>query len=212
MPYRKVDFPSTFKKIIVTGKGQVTVTPDLAILQLGVQTTGEDVTEAQSENARISQNVLDSIRQLGITDIKTYQYSINKIIDYVDGRQIDRGYQVSNIIEIRTEDLNNVGTIIDTAVQNGANKVNSVNFDVAQPQLYYQEALNLAVDNAIQKAQSIVMGLGIMMTPIPILITENSNVPIPYQGAIAFREGAVATPIESGNKQIDASVTVELIY
>ena len=94
----------------LTGKGQVTAAPDLAILRLGVQTTGENLTDIQSENARISQTVLQSLQQLGITDIKTYLYDFNKFYEYEDSRQIDKGYSVRNILEIRTNNLNIVNS------------------------------------------------------------------------------------------------------
>jgi uncharacterized protein YggE len=196
----------------LTGKGQVTAIPDLAILRLGVQTTGDNLTFTQSENARISQNVLNELHQLGVTDIKTYQYLIETLYDYENGVRIDKGYSVRNIFEIRTNNMNLVGSIIDTAVSNGANAVEFVNFDVSAPELYYLEALNLAVNDAYQKAKSIAANLRIMINPIPSLITENSSPPIPFSRAFTSREGAFATPIESGSKQIEAMVTVEFIY
>ena len=201
-----------YNKMIVTGRGQVTVTPDLAILRLGVQTTGDDLSTAQSDNARISQNVLTALRQLGITDIKTYQYQIEKLYDYENGNRIDRGYSVRNILEIRMENMNLVGTAIDIAVNSGANVVEFINFEVADPDIYYQQALNLAVKNAYQKAKSISESLRVMINPIPILITENSAPPIPFSSMYMAREGAFTTPIEPGNKQIEANVTAEFIY
>ena len=201
-----------YNKMIVTGRGQVTVIPDLAIVRLGVQTTEYDLSTAQSDNARISQNVLTALRQLGITDIKTYQYQIEKLYDYENGNRIDRGYSVRNILEIRMENMNLVGTAIDIAVNSGANVVEFINFEVADPDIYYQQALNLAVKNAYQKAKSISESLRVMINPIPILITENSAPPIPFSSMYMAREGAFTTPIEPGNKQIEANVTAEFIY
>jgi uncharacterized protein YggE len=208
----KEDQQFPMKKMVLNGRGQVTVTPDLAILRIGVQTTAANVADAQSENARISQNILNSLRQLGITDIKTHQYQIEKIYDYESGSRIDRGYSVRNIFEIRTSNMELVGTAIDNAVYQGANVVDNISFEVADPEMYYQQALNLAVKNALQKAKSIASGLRIMYDPIPIMITENTNQPIPFSPAFAVREGAYTTPIESGSKQIEASVTVEFAY
>lgn len=201
-----------YKKMTLTGKGQVAVTPDVAIVRLGVQTTGDNVTTAQAENARISQQMINSLKQLGISEIKTVQYQIEKIFDYENGNRIDRGYMVRNIFELRIMDLNLVGVAIDTAVYNGANVVEFINFDVNDAELYYQQALNLAVKNAFQKAKSISSSLRIMFDPVPIRITEVSNQPIPLSPTIALREGAFATPIEPGSKQIEANVIVEFTY
>lgn len=201
-----------YNKMTLTGRGQVTAIPDLAILRLGVQTTGDNLTDVQSENARISQNVLNSLRQLGITEINTHQYQIEKLYDYENGSKIDRGYLVRNIFEIRMDNMNLVGSAIDTAVNNGANAVEFINFEVADPDIYYQQALNLAVKNAYLKAKSISESMRVMINPIPIRITENSAPPTPFSSMFMAREGAFTTPIEPGNKQIEASVTSEFIY
>lgn len=212
MSYNKDEQQISERKMVFTGRGQVSVNPDLAIIRLGVQTTGESVTIAQGENARISQQILDAIKKIGVTDIKTFQYQIEKLYDFENGNRIDRGYSVRNIFEIRTGNVGQVGFIIDTSVNNGANIVDLVSFDVASPDKYYQQALNLAVSNAIQKAKTVSSGLRIMFDPIPILITENNMQPIPYPALYASREISYATPIESGSKIIEASVTVEFTY
>lgn len=193
----------------LAGKGQVTAEPDIAILRLGVETTGEKLTDIQEENARITQMVLESLHQLGISDIKTFDYTINKIIEYKDGNQIDKGYSVRNILEIRMSNLEQVGTAIDTAVSNGANIVDLIEFDVSDPNTYYLQALNLAIENAFQKANSIAANLGIMNEPVPVTITENVTFAVPLR---ANPEAAFATPIVSGTKQIEASVTVEFKF
>lgn len=199
-------------KMVLIGKGEVTANPDLALLRLGVQTSGDNVTVTQAENAQISQNVLSSLQQLGVTDIKTAEYQIEKVFDYQNGNRIDKGYSVRNILDIRLSNLNLVGPVIDTAVYNGANVVEFIRFTIAQPDLYYQQALNLAVNNTYKKAKSIATSMGLMINPIPILITENSMSPTPFSPMFAAREGAFTTPIEPGTQQIEAMVTVEFLY
>ena len=103
----------------------------------------------------ISQAVLQSLQQLGITDINTYEYNINKIYEYEDSMQIDKGYSARNILEIKTNNLGQVGYVIDTAVYYGANIVDLVHFDILDKEVYYLQVLNLAIENAIRKADSI---------------------------------------------------------
>ncbi len=192
--------------ITVNGSGQVNVVPDTAVLRLGVQTNGLQLEEIQAENAYRSTAVLQAIKQLGVTDITTFQYMINRLFDYQDGKQIDAGYAVRNIFEIRTGDIAKVGTIIDTAVSNGANVVDFINFEVSDRSGYYLLALNQAVADAYEKARSVTEGIGVGFNPLPVSITENSQGPIPFR-AISYREG-LSTPIEASNIQIDASVVV----
>lgn len=199
-----------FNTMILTGNGQISVVPDVAVIRLGVQTTGENLTEIQQENARISQAILQAMQQFGITDIKTFQYTIDKIFDFENGTRIDRGFTVRNILEIRTNYIEQVGRLIDTAVNYGANVVELITFEVSNSEVFYQEALNKAVQNAYQKAKSIANSLGIKVDPIPKRITEGIAA-TPFTPV--FRDGAAfATPIVGGTTEIEANVTVEFDY
>lgn len=202
---------TTVNIMTLTGNGQVTAVPDIAILRLGVQTTGQNLADIQNENARASQAVLQSLEQLNIADIKTFQYSIDKLYDYEDNKRIDKGYSVRNIFEIRTTNMDQVGNLIDTAVYYGANVVDLIDFEVSDSNAYYMQALDLAIDNAYQKATNIAQNFGLTINPVPIRINENTTSPIPFQNLLA-RESAVSTPIEPGSKQIEASVTVQFLY
>lgn len=193
----------------LTGKGYVTATPDLAVIRLGVETTGYNLTQIQSENAQISQRVIQAVSQYEITDIKTVQYLIDKRYEYQDGNQIDKGYSVRHILEIKTGNIDEAGMIIDTAVNMGANIVESVSFELSDPDMYYQHALNLAVDQAMEKAQSISSNIHIRLNPIPIRIVEDSAAPIPMLG---FQRADTATPIIPGELRIEASVTADFAY
>jgi len=198
-----------FRSMTLTGQGQVTAVPDMAVIRLGIQLTESDLASVQSQNALLSQAVLDALRRMGITDIKTFQYSIDKYYEYDNGTPIDRGYTVRNILEIKTRDTDLLGTIIDTAVNAGANVVDLISFEVSNPEYYYQRALNLAVMDAIEKAKSISNNLGTQVEPIPINITESSSMPRPPQ---PFQRELAATPIIPGNVTIEANISAEFVY
>jgi hypothetical protein len=195
------------KTMILSGHGEITMAPDTAAIRLGVQTSGENLSQIQTDNARRSESVIQALQGMGITDIKTIQYSIDRVYDYEDGRQIDRGYSVRNILEIKINNLDAIGSIIDTSVNAGANTVDLISFDVSNKEYYYQQALNMAISNAIQKAQSITMNLGLPSTAIPVKIVENTVMPFPVQ-----REFDAATPIMPGTINIEADVTVDFEY
>lgn len=200
---------SPYNTMTLTGQGQVTAEPDTALIRLGIQLAGDNLTSVQGENSRISQVILDALRQLDITDIKTFQYTIDKNYVYENGTQIDRGYIVRNLFEIRTHNMNLIGTVIDTAVKAGANIVDLVSFEVSAPEVYYQQALNLAVMDAIEKAKSIAWNLGIQVDPTPKSIIESSAFIRPPQ---PFQRELAATPIVSGTMTIEANITAEFIY
>lgn len=198
--------------IIVNGDGRVSVVPNIAVIRLGVQTDGENLTELQGRNAEISQMILQALETFDIVDIRTFQYQINKLFDYENGRQIDRGYTVRNIFELRSDNIDQVGMIIDTAIANGANIVELIEFELSDSETYYLEALRLALDNAYQKAFAIADSLGIEKEPIPVKVTESSSLSLPPRPFIARESVAFVTPVEPGREQIEASVIVEFRY
>jgi uncharacterized protein YggE len=194
------------RTMTLTGHGEMDISPDTVIIRLGVETSGEDLSRIQAENTRLSQSLFQALQRMGITNIKTIQYSIDRIYDYEDGRQIDRGYSVRNILELRTNNLEVAGSIIDAAVNAGANIVDLITFDVSNREYYYQQALNVAIMNAIQKSKSIAVNLGVSSNPLPVNIIENTAMPFPVQREFA------ATPIMPGTINIAANVTVDFVY
>jgi uncharacterized protein len=198
-----------FRSMTLTGQGHVSMAPDVAVMRLGVQLTGSDLAAVQAQNAQQSQAVLDALRRMGITDIRTFQYTIDKYYENIDGASNERGYTVRNIFEIRTDDMAAVGSVIDAAVGAGANAVDLIAFEASNPEYYYQQALNLAVADAVEKAKSISVNLDIPVETVPVSITENSALPRPMQ---TFQRELAATPVLPGNITVEASVTAEFSY
>ena len=195
------------RTMTLTGHSEMEIAPDIVIIRLGVQTTGEDLSQIQADNARISQSIIQTLQRMGITDIKTSQYSIDRVYDFEDGRQIDRGFSVRNILQIRTANLEAAGSIIDAAVNAGANVVDLITFDISNREYYYQQVLNMAILNAIQKANSITRNLGYSTPALVVNIVENAAIPfLPVQREFA------ATPIIPGTIRIEANVTVDFVF
>ena len=197
------------RTMTLNGQGQVTLVPDMAVIRLGVELTGSDLEEIQSRNAEQTQAVLDVLRGMGIEDIKTFQFTIDKYFENDNGTQVDRGFRVRNILEIRTQDLDQAGALIDTAVSAGANVVDLISFELSDPERYYLQALNLAVDEAIAKARSIASEIDLRLDPTPVSITETGSAPRP---SMTFRSEFAATPVVPGNLAIEANVTAEFTY
>jgi len=203
------------REIIVTGNGEIDVQPDYVQVQLEVRTEGKDVSQAQQENALIMNRVIESLMALNIPreDIQTTAYTISPNYDYIEGRQVFRGYEVQNAITVKITDIRQAGTIIDTAIQNGANHVSAIQFKIEDTDTYYQMALNLALVNAIAKAKSMAETIHVALQPIPIEIIEESHniTPVPYR-SIQLNNQELMTPIEPGRTPITASVRVKFRF
>ncbi|GAB6109616.1 SIMPL domain-containing protein [Fusibacter bizertensis] len=202
--------------VTVNGQGEIVVTPDLAFIDLGVQTKNVDASVAQQENAKLMTAVVDALKAAGIKadDIKTTGYNLYQTYDYVGDKQSDPYYVASNIVNVKIKDITKVGNTIDVASKAGANNVNNIRFTVSDDSKFYQEALKLAMTNAKGKATAIMSTFN--KTPgVPYSVSEVSyggSIYYDYSPAKALNEAAVATPIESGEITITANVSVGYDY
>jgi uncharacterized protein len=198
----------------VTGIGSISIAPDIVQIQLGVKTESKQLSQAQQENAELMNLVIESLLELGIAreNIQTVSYNISPQYDYVEGRQVFRGYEVINSIDVKIKNIEQAGTIIDTAVRNGVNQVSNIRFTVENEQIPYQEALSLALKNALAKAQTIANTIHLKIDPHPVKIVEiMKEEPILYR-SFAASEVSATTPIEPGQINIKATVEVQFQY
>jgi len=201
----------------VQGSGEIIVTPDLAFIDIGVQTKNADAAIAQQENAKLMTAVVDAIKKAGIKaeDIKTTGYSLYQTYDYMLEKQSDPYFIANNTVNIKIKDISKVGTIIDISTAAGANTVNSIRFTIQDDSKVYQEALKLAMGDAKSKATAIMSTFG-KAPGLPQAVTEASNGGGLFYDYYPAKTGEaamdVSTPIESGEITITANVTVSYDY
>ncbi|WP_157796486.1 SIMPL domain-containing protein [Bacillus sp. FJAT-45037] len=199
------------QKLTVIGEGVIRVAPDRAQVTLGVVTEDESVSQAQQTNNDLFEAIITGLNTLGIQeeDIRTTTYRIEPRYDFVEGVQKFRGYEVTHMIQIIVEDLTQTGVVIDVAVENGANVISSIDFTVEETASIYQQALQLALGDAKNKALAMTESTNVTLNDIPIKMTERSD-----GGQARFYDGvmmsAQATPIQAGTISILA--TVEVVY
>lgn len=209
-PFSTADLPK-HNVVQVFGEGIVSAQPDKALITLGVITESKNLNEAQQTNSTTMRKVINSLIQLGIPNenIKTVQYTIETLYDYQDGKQLLRGYRVTHMIQVTLSEIALTGRVVDVAVNNGANSVTNIQFSLAHPEIYYNQALALAIRNAQQKAYTISQTLGVRVNLQPTIIRETSQGTVPFTPSpVAFAK-MEATPIEPGQLQVKASITAQ---
>jgi len=201
-------------KLKVEGTGSVKVQPDMAVVTLGAVTENMQLKTAQEENATRINGIIETLNRMGISpeDIQTQAYAITPQYDYVEGKQVFRGYRVVHTLEVIIRDMDRIGEIIDEAVQNGANQVSGIRFTVSDPPRYYRQALEAAVDDALVKARTLGGKLNITVSPVPVRIIEEvyqAGGPIvPY----SLQMAEAATQIQTGRIEITARIDAVFAY
>ena len=201
-------------RLKVFGKGSINVKPDAAEVGIGVITENIQLEAAQEENAKITTEVINSIKAIGVLPkyIQTHNYNIRPTYDYIEGKQVFRGYEVSNNLKILIRNIDLVGEIIDIAVKNGANTVSGVSLIVSDKTKYYYEALRLAVVDSQKKASAMANELNVNLNIIPIQIIEQDKGNISPITGITFKYESGTTPIEAGENKITADIESIFIY
>lgn len=200
-------------KLRVEGTGRVKVQPDVAFAVLGVITENKQLALSQEENAAAVTAVLRTLEGMGVSpqDIKTQSFTVSPQYDYIEGRQVFRGYRVEHMLEIAIRELGRVGEIIDAAVRSGANQINSIRFSVSDPSLYYQQALNAAVDDAFAKVRTLGSKLNIVVLQVPVQIIEMGREPV-MPVPLAYQASVPTTPVQAGMIEISARIEAIFVY
>ena len=195
--------------IQTSGEAVVTAKPDQAQIDVGVVTQAETSQTAVAQNAQKLEETLKRLRGLlgNNADIKTISYTVSPNYRYPKegGEPTITGYTATNIVRVTLDDLTQVGKVIDTATQGGANRIQNLQFMLKDEQTVQAQALSKAAISAKQKAESLASSLGLNIIRV-LSVIESSPVSIPMRNA-AFSEREASTPIEPGMIEVRANVT-----
>lgn len=204
------------RHINVTGIGKVYLKPDIANINVGVQTQSDDAAKALSENNRKADNIHKKLAEMGVDekDIQTTSMNIYPQHQYdSDGSISSTVYRVENSVNITIRDIDRLGDTLDSVVQSGANSINQINFDVADKEAALSQARKLAVEDAHQQAVELADAAGIELGKlININANPSSSTQPVYQAKMAFDmvQSVESVPIASG--ELVVSMQANLIY
>ena len=207
--------------IWVGGAGRVAVTPDLALLTLGVEARADTVEQARSDAATAMAAVMAVLTENGIQeeDIRTQYFSIQPEYVWNDSmkRQEIKGYRVTNTVSVKVRDLESVGTLIDNVANAGGDlvRINNTSFTIENPEQYAAQAREAAVQDAMAKAQQFAQLTGVTLDRLVYIAETSASMPVTrgYDTAVmTFAEAAPApaTPVSGG--EIDITIRVQAVF
>ncbi len=202
----------------VTGTGEVTVVPDIAVLNLGVYVQMETLEAAQAQAAESMAAIMAVLESYNIDekDIQTSNYSVSPVWTWTDdGQRTLDGYSVSNTLTVKVRNTDDAGSIIDDVVDAGGEYtvINGISFTVDDTEAYYTEARAKAIANAIAKATQIAELTGVTLgDPNYIVDNSSNNGSIYYYPAYDSSEwkagGQEPTRISTGEVKISTSIQI----
>ena len=208
--------------IHVNGIGSVSGKPDLSVINIGIETKGTTVDDARSKATSSMSKVIKSLKENNIPgkDIQTSNFSIYPQYSYEEvsgnkyGVQKLTGYTVSNSMRVKIRDLDRIGETLDAATISGGDniRINGINFTMESTKLFEDQARELAVSDAINKADEIARLTSTSRGRI-IYIRDNPSTDQTSNYArmeVGFLSDYDNTPISSG--EITVKVSVNAIF
>ena len=193
-------------QLTVTGRGEVRVTPDRALLSLTVETRRPSAAAASQENARLQRQVVDTLRATGIAqiDMSTTDYSVTPEQRWNQAKQQSEliGYVVRNSIRVRIQNVELLGRVIDVALARGANLVSALEFYASNVEAARRQALSQAVEQARADAEVMAKAAGGAVAGLIELSMMDAEsippTPMRVMSMDARSREAVETPIANG--------------
>jgi uncharacterized protein YggE len=204
--------------ITVTGEGELKAAPDVAYLNVAVETRAATAKEAQAANAKqfeALKKVLFTTYKMDQKDVQTAGFYVQPEYRYneKDGSNKVTGYLATHSVQITTRDLANIGKLFDDLSAAGANRIDGVRFDTEKKEQYEVQALDKAVANAKVKAEALAKASGRQLKGVISIAQNGSNAqPLYYDGMQMKAESAAAdravTSVQAGQITVNAGITV----
>ena len=219
---------SQYAGIWVTGEGEVTVVPDVAILSLGVEVQAITVQQAMDEAAIAMDQVMAALRANGVAerDIQTQWFNIYPVRNWIDcgvypepewkdcGREVLIGYRVTNTVSAKIRDVEATGSIIDRVADAGGDstRIQGVSFTVDDPSQYHNEAREKAVADAQAKAEHLAALAGVDLGH-PFYISESGGfVPFYRDYGYGMLEASAVPPTPISPGETEVTLTVQMAF
>jgi uncharacterized protein len=205
------------RTLSVNATGTIEREPEQGVVVVAVESEAPAARAAAEANAARMTQLVAALRRAGIAErnIRTVSYELRPEYSREDrGREPPRivAYRAVNMVQVTVDEVARLGSIIDTAIGNGANRVSSIDFRLRDPRAAHLEAVALAMRNARAEAAAVAEAAGERLGPALNINTSGfmppPPPPMPYARADMMAVEAVSTPVEGGTLRVTASVSV----
>ncbi|MDQ4502650.1 SIMPL domain-containing protein [Sinomonas sp. ASV322] len=201
--------------VTVTGTGTARATPDVAVLRLSVEVRAAILAEAYEGAAATAKKVVDAALEAGIprSDLATSGLYVRPEMDwqYRSGKIV--GYFAGEGFTVKSRDLGRTPELLDAVVRaaGDALRIHGLALEVDDPAAALAAAQEAAFDDARAAAERLARRAGRSLGPairIDVAGPLAPGMPVPFVRAAAVASSAEQMPIEAGEAELRATVTV----
>jgi uncharacterized protein len=198
--------------IVTAGEGLILAAPDRAFVSISAESRAKTPKDAQQQNATAMSAVQQKLKAAGLSGdaVRTTALDLNPELDYQSGKQTLRGYVANNTIEVRLDEIERVGEIVDLAVGSGATSLSGIRFELKDRQAVEHKALQQAMSSARGRAEALAQAANRTIERIIRIDGQAEHTPPPQPMLAAYRQAAAEapTPVVPGQLEIRARVTL----
>jgi uncharacterized protein YggE len=187
--------------VTASGVGTATAVPNEAQMSFGVESRAATAKAAVAANADAMRKVINALRQARAREIATQWVSV---YPYTRDDQAIDGYTASNSVSA-VSDVGDAASLIDAAVEAGANSISGPGLSSSSSEELYRQALAKAIDEARERARVLARAAGRSVGEITSIVEGSAATPLPYAERAALD---ASTPIVPGEQETTASVSV----
>lgn len=218
-PLQAGDPPATAeplrRTITVVGIGRASATPDIARVTVGVDVVNASLSKALTEVNTKTSAVIAQLKKQGIEDkdIRTVDFNVFPQQAYgPNGPGPITGYRVSNSVRVTIRDLDKAGSILEQAVNAGANTVQGLTFTIDDPKPVETEARVSAIQDARFKADALAQEAGATVGQVINISEVQMGGPFPLNQPAAMSAQGGGGGVEIAPGMQDVSVQVQVTY
>jgi uncharacterized protein YggE len=200
--------PAPDRTVTTTGVAIVRSAPDEALVTLGVHTDAETADEAMDENATRMSDVILALLDAGLAEDQLATATLSLWPRWTSDGQVVTGFAAENQVTVTVRDLERVGTIIDLAVDAGANLTSGISFRMSEANPAGDRALTEAVEDARRKAELLATAGGAQLGAVVTITELSSSATPPIVYAEAEAAGGAATQVLPPTLEAQVSVSV----
>lgn len=210
---------SNFNVVTVSGTGEVSSIPDVVTINFTVKESSESVSSAQDLATTKINKITALLKEKGIEekDIKTLDYNIYPKYEWQydeifcpagrscppNGRNVVIGYDVSQNTQLKIREIEKAGELLTLIGGEEVSYVSGLQFSIDNEEALKEQARNLAIADAKEKAKKLAESLGVKLDDI-VSYSEGENYPIyGYGGEMKM---SAASADNNLREEIDLSV------
>lgn len=196
--------------VTASGLGTTTASPDTAEMTFGATAYSNDSRKALEQASKLSAAINAAVKDAGVAeeDIQTANVSVYPDYSYEGDKPRVTGYRATVSVRAKIRDMASIGDVIGAASAAGANEINGPAFTLTDDEEKRGEAIELAVADARVRAESMAKAAGKTVGGVLSISETGVNVPVLYEGARMAAAQDWSVPIETGELEVTANVTV----